>query len=47
MLRGIWLQTQFGEIVWVELEIDALREGGEYKYKQKGNDYTVFSLSNR
>ena len=35
---------KLGEIFWGEVKIDALkREGG---YKQKGNDYTIFSLSN-
>ena len=35
---------EFGEIFLGEVKIDALK-GGE-GCKQKGNDYTIFSLSN-
>ena len=44
MLKGSWLQMKFGEIFWGEVKIDALKEEGECK--QKGNDYTIFSISN-
>ena len=44
MLTGIWLQMKFCEIFWGEVKIDALKFGGGHK--QKGNDYTIFSLSN-
>ena len=44
MLKGNWLHMKFGEIFWGEVKIDASK-GGE-GYKQKGNDYTIFSLSN-
>ena len=44
MLKGIWLQIKFGEIFWGEVKIDALKGGGGYK--QKGNDYIIFSPSN-
>ena len=44
MLKGFWLQMKFGEIFWVEVKIDTLKAGGGCK--QKGNDYTIFSLSN-
>ena len=42
MLKGIWLQMKFGEIVWGKVKIDALTGG----YKQKGNDHSIFSPSN-
>ena len=41
---GILLQMKFDEIFWGEVNIDALKGGRECK--QKGNDYTIFSLSN-
>ena len=33
---------KFGEIFWCEVKIDALKGGKGFK--QKGNDYTIFSL---
>ena len=33
-----------GEIFWGDVQIDALKGGGVCK--QKGNNYTIFSLSN-
>ena len=44
MLKGIWLQMKFCEIFWGEVKIDVLKGGGGYK--QKGNYFTIFSLSN-
>ena len=44
LLKGIWLQMKFGEIFFGDVKIDALKGGRGYK--QKGNDYTIFSLSN-
>ena len=35
---------KFGELFWGEVKIDASKGGGGYK--QKGNDYTIFSPSN-
>ena len=35
---------KFGEIFFGDVKIDALKGGRAYK--QKGNDYTFFSLSN-
>ena len=44
MSKGNWLQMKFSEIFWGEVKIDVSKGGGGYK--QKGNDYTFFSLSN-
>ena len=44
VLKGIRLQMKYGEIFWGEVKIHALKGGGGCK--QKGNDYTIFSLSN-
>ena len=41
---NIRLQMKFGEIFWGEVKIDALKGG--VRYKQKGNDKTIFSPSN-
>ena len=44
MLKGTWLLNKFGGLFWGKVKIDALKVGGGYK--QKGNDNTIFSLSN-
>ena len=44
ILKGIWFEVKFGEIFFGDVKIDTLKGGRGYK--QKGNDYTIFSLSN-
>ena len=44
ILQGIWWQMKFGVIFWSEVKIDAWKGGGGCQ--QKGNDYTIFWLSN-
>ena len=43
-IKGYLVANEFGDTFWGELKTDALKGGGGCK--QKGKDYTIFSLSN-